>query len=362
VGIGPSWSQKKGVVTDAQRITGTLPKGDNQMATVLVTGSAGFIGFHVAKALLAEGSTVVGLDNYNSYYLPDLKRRRDEQLRAEPNYVSLEADLVDRDAILRSFDEYQPKLVCHLAAQPGVRYSLINPYRYEESNIAGFVNLIEQARRRKVSRFVYASSSSVYGGNTKMPYSEADPVNTPVSLYAATKRANELMAHTYSHLWGLRTIGLRFFTVYGEWGRPDMAYWSFVENIVHDEPIRVFNYGKNRRDFTFIDDIVQGVMASLFSKSLGTYEIINLGNNRPVELMDFINVLEELLGKKAIMKMVPAQPGDVVATYADIAEAGRKLGFSPKTSIRDGLEAFVKWYESNADLVRQVRDFRLLDY
>ncbi|MBI4963022.1 MAG: NAD-dependent epimerase/dehydratase family protein [Desulfomonile tiedjei] len=331
------------------------------MTTFLVTGSAGFIGFYISKALLAAGETVVGLDNFNSYYAPALKRARTEILAADKNFHPLEIDLIDREAINRCYDEYSPDIVCHMAAQAGVRHSLRNPYAYQESNLEGFVNLIEKARRKGVKRFVYASSSSVYGGNTKMPYSEADPVNTPVSLYAATKRANELIAHTYTHLWGLQTIALRFFTVYGPWGRPDMAYWSFLEAILNGEPIKVFNYGKNRRDFTYIDDIIQGVIASLTAPALDSYEIINLGNHRPVDVMDFIKTLEDFTGKTAVKEMVPAQPGDVVATYADIAKAEAKLGFRPRTALRDGLEVFVKWYEENGALVDAVRRHRLTE-
>jgi len=331
------------------------------MTTFLVTGSAGFIGFYISKALLEAGETVVGLDNFNSYYSPALKQARSEILIAEKNFYSLEKDLTDRAAINRCFEEFSPDVVCHMAAQAGVRHSLENPYSYQESNLEGFVNLIEEARRKGVKRFVYASSSSVYGGNTKMPYSEDDPVNTPISLYAATKRANELIAHTYTHLWGLQTVGLRFFTVYGPWGRPDMAYWSFLEAIIHGEPIKVFNYGKNRRDFTYIDDIIHGVMASLTSPALDPYEIINLGNHRPEELMDFIKTIEDLCGKAAVREMVPAQPGDVVATYADINRAEAKLGFRPRTSLREGLELFVKWYEDNRPLVGKVRKHRLTE-
>jgi UDP-glucuronate 4-epimerase len=328
------------------------------MAVVLVTGSAGFIGYYVAKALLETGNTVVGLDNFNAYYAPQLKRARVRLLDGERDFYPVEDDLADRGAIERLFAKYSPEIVCHLAAQAGVRYSLKNPHAYQESNLQGFVNLIEAARLLPVKRFVYASSSSVYGGNTKMPYSEDDPVNTPISLYAATKRANELMAYSYTHLWGLQTIGLRFFTVYGPWGRPDMAYWSFLEAIQNNEPIKVFNYGKNKRDFTYIDDIIQGVTTALTSQALDAYEIINLGHNEPVELMTFIETLEDLCGKTAIKEMVPAQPGDVVATYADIENARRKLGFTPTTSLRQGLERFVEWYTANPELTRAVREFR----
>jgi len=329
------------------------------MITFLVTGSAGFIGFHVAEALLKNGHRVVGVDNFNSYYSPALKEGRTDILLGYERFSSVRCDLSELDAVRSCFELFTPEIVLHLAAQAGVRYSLINPFTYQQSNVEGFVNLIEVSRLHQVKRFVYASSSSVYGGNTKMPYSEDDAVNTPVSLYAATKRANELMAYTYTHLWKLQTIGLRFFTVYGPWGRPDMAYWSFMEAIIHREPIRVFNYGRNRRDFTYIDDVVEGVVAALTSEALDQYEIINLGNHQPVELLDFIQTIEELAGKEAIKEMVPPQPGDVVATYADIERAGRKLGFSPSTTLREGMQQFGKWYLDHPEIVRAVREHRL---
>jgi UDP-glucuronate 4-epimerase len=329
------------------------------MTTILVTGTAGFIGFHVAKALLESGHTVIGIDNFNPYYAPELKHAREDILRALSNYQSLDTDLADRESVDLCFRDYAPEIICHLAAQPGVRYSLRNPYAYQKSNLEGFVNLIEQARLTSVKRFVYASSSSVYGGNTKMPYSEDDAVNTPISLYAATKRANELMAYTYTHLWGLQTVGLRFFTVYGPWGRPDMAYWSFLEAMLHQETIKIFNYGKNRRDFTYIDDVVHGVLAALTAETLDAYEIINLGNHHPEELMDFVETLERLTGLQAVKQMIPPQPGDVVATYADIDRARRKLGFSPKTPLQEGLKHFVSWYRECRELTEAVRRFRL---
>jgi UDP-glucuronate 4-epimerase len=329
------------------------------MTTILVTGSAGFVGFHVARALIDLGCTVIGIDNFNTYYSPELKRARNEILGRNKNFVLQEMDLIDRESVARCFQDYAPQIVCHLAAQPGVRYSLKNPYAYQQSNLEGFINVIEQARVSSVRRFVYASSSSVYGGNVKMPYSEDDAVNTPISLYAATKRSNELTAYTYTHLWGLQTVGLRFFTVYGPWGRPDMAYWSFLEAILTHEPIRVFNHGKNRRDFTYIDDVIPGVLAALTAGTLDPYEIINLGNNNPEELMDFIQILENLTGTEAIKEMVPPQPGDVVATYADIEKARSKLDFSPKTPLQEGLKHFVNWYETSRDLTAVVRQFRL---
>ncbi|MCX5873783.1 MAG: NAD-dependent epimerase/dehydratase family protein [Deltaproteobacteria bacterium] len=329
------------------------------MSTIMVTGTAGFIGFYVARALLGEGATVIGIDNFNPYYSPELKTARDEILRKNRNFVSINADISDLSAVNAIFSEHKPDLVCHLAAQAGVRYSLKNPYTYQKSNLEGFVNLIEQSRHHSVQRFVYASSSSVYGGNTKLPYAENDHVETPMSLYAATKRANELIAYTYTHLWNLQTIGLRFFTVYGPWGRPDMAYWSFLEAMRHGTPIKVFNYGKNKRDFTYIDDVTSGVIAALKRDKLDQYEIINLGNNKPIELMDFISTLEELTGLEAIKEMVPPQPGDVIATFASIDKATAKLGFKPSTSLREGLAQFVRWYEDNPTLVKSVRDFRL---
>jgi UDP-glucuronate 4-epimerase len=329
------------------------------MSTIMVTGAAGFIGFHVAQALLDQGETVVGLDDFNSYYDPRLKIAREDILKRHSNFVSINVDISDLGPIETLFRNYSPSVVCHLAAQAGVRYSLRNPYAYQKSNIEGFVNLIEQSKQHSVDRFVYASSSSVYGGNTKLPYSEDDPVETPVSLYAATKRSNELIAYTYTHLWDMQTIGLRFFTVYGPWGRPDMAYWSFLEAMRYGEPIKVFNYGRNRRDFTYIDDVTTGVLAALTVDKLDKYEIINLGNNQPVELMDFINSLEDLSGLKAIKEMVPAQPGDVVVTFASIDRASRKLGFKPSTPLKDGLRQFIRWYEDQSSLVKSVRDFRL---
>ncbi|MFH0959914.1 MAG: NAD-dependent epimerase/dehydratase family protein [Pseudomonadota bacterium] len=329
------------------------------MSTTIVTGSAGFIGFHVSQALLGRGEVVIGLDDFNSYYDPQLKIARDEILRKQSNFVSLNMDISDLATLKTVFNKYNPSIVCHLAAQAGVRYSLRNPHAYQKSNLQGFVNLIEQAKQHSVKRFVYASSSSVYGGNTKLPYSEDDPVETPLSLYAATKRSNELIAYTYSHLWDMQTIGLRFFTVYGPWGRPDMAYWSFLEAMLHGEPIKVFNFGRNKRDFTYIDDVTQGVLAALTVDKLNKYEIINLGNNQPVELMDFINSLEDLSGMKAIKEMVPAQPGDVVATFANIDRASIKLGFKPSTSLREGLEPFIRWYKDQSSLVDSVRNFRV---
>lgn len=311
----------------------------------LVTGSAGFIGFHVARELLARGARVAGLDNYNEYYSPALKRARDQQLRQFSNFTSIEGDLADLACLERLFAAHQPRKICHLAAQAGVRYSLINPFAYQKANLEGFLNLIELGKKFTVERFVYASSSSVYAGLTEMPFSEGQRVDTPISLYAATKKANELMAHAYTHLFGLQTVGLRFFTVYGPWGRPDMAMWLFTDAMLQGRPIKVFNYGKMQRDFTYIDDIVQGVLASLTAAGLEPYEIINLGNHRAEELGKVIALLESELKVKARQDLLPIQAGDVPATYADIDRAREKLGFQPLTSIDEGVPRFISWYQ-----------------
>ncbi len=308
--------------------------------TFLVTGSAGFIGFHVAQALLAQGARVVGLDNFNDYYSPALKHDRDLELRRHPNFVSTTADLADLPALEALFQSHQPQKICHLAAQAGVRYSLVNPFAYQKSNLEGFLNLLELAKRFPVERLVYASSSSVYAGLTEMPFTETQRVDTPISLYAATKKANELMAHAYSHLFGIATVGLRFFTVYGPWGRPDMAMWLFAEAMLKGKPIKVFNYGQMQRDFTYIDDIVQGVVAALMAPGLDRYEIINLGNHRAEELAKVIGILERELKVKAEQDLLPIQPGDVPATFADISRARTKLGFEPTTSIESRDSSF----------------------
>jgi UDP-glucuronate 4-epimerase len=310
----------------------------------LVTGSAGFIGFHVAKALLAYGARVVGLDNFNDYYSPALKHDRDQELRRHNNFISITADLADLPALEALFSAHQPQKICHLAAQAGVRYSLVNPFAYQKSNLEGFLNLLEMAKRSQVERLVYASSSSVYAGLTEMPFAETQRVDTPISLYAATKKANELMAHAYSHLFGLQTVGLRFFTVYGPWGRPDMAMWLFTAAMLQGKPIQVFNYGKMQRDFTYIDDIVQGVVAALMAPGLDRYEIINLGNHRAEELTHVIGLLEQELKVTAEQKLLPIQPGDVPATYADITRARTKLGFEPTIPIDFGIPRFIRWY------------------
>ncbi len=327
---------------------------------ILVTGAAGFIGFHLVKYLLARGDEVVGLDNLNDYYDVNLKHARLEQLEGQDNFRFIKLDLVDRQGIEDLFKQEKFDKVVNLAAQAGVRYSLTNPYAYIDSNIHGFINILECCRHNDIKHLVYASSSSVYGANTSMPFSVHDNVDHPLSLYAASKKSNELMAHTYSHLYRLPTTGLRFFTVYGPWGRPDMAMFLFARAILAGEPIDVFNYGKMQRDFTYIDDIVEGVVRTLDHTATantewsgvepdpGTsgapYRLYNIGNNNPVELMHLIEVMETALGKTAAKNMLPLQPGDVPATYANVEALVADVGFKPETSIEVGVERFVKWY------------------
>ncbi len=324
---------------------------------VLITGVAGFIGFHLAQALLASGQSVYGIDNLNDYYDPSLKLDRLKQIENKENFKFKPIDIANRDDIRVLFEENNFDVVVNLAAQAGVRFSLNNPEAYVDSNLVGFANVLEGCKKAKVGHLVYASSSSVYGANRKMPFSVKDNVDHPVSLYAATKKSNELMAHAYSHLYKLPVTGLRFFTVYGPWGRPDMAYFKFVKAITAGEPIDVYNHGNMKRDFTYIDDIVEGIikvisMPPVLNENvyeIGThapFNIFNIGNNHPVELKNFIEILENLLGKTAHKNMLPMQPGDVPATYADITELRAKIGFVPRTSIEKGLESFVKWYIS----------------
>ncbi len=315
------------------------------MSTLLVTGSAGFIGFHLCQRLLAEGHQVIGLDNFNDYYDVGLKRRRSAQLRELPGFTEVEGDLCDQALLDKILSEHKPERVCNLAAQAGVRYSIENPMAYCASNLEGFLSVLEACRHHQIPRLVYASSSSVYGGNTKVPFSESDPVDKPVSLYAATKKANELMAHTYSHLYGIQTVGLRFFTVYGPWGRPDMAYWLFTKAMLEGREINVFNHGDMLRDFTYIDDIVQGVHASLFTEGLDQAEVFNLGNHQCEQLGHFIDVLGEKLGIEPKKNLLPMQPGDVYQTYADVSLAQEKLKYQPSTGIEEGLGHFVEWYK-----------------
>lgn len=315
------------------------------MATILVTGTAGFIGMHLACRLLEAGHRVIGIDNFNDYYRVSLKRDRHARLTHYPNYTGIEADLCDSLMLTTLFKENTIDCVCHLAAQAGVRYSIDNPHAYQRANLEAFLNILESCRHSKVPRLVYASSSSVYGGNTKLPFSENDSVDAPVSLYAATKKANELMAHCYTHLYGLQTIGLRFFTVYGPWGRPDMAMWLFTEAMLAGRPIPVFNHGKMLRDFTYIDDIVTGVERSLFAENLDAYELFNIGHHHPEKLTDMIELLAQALGCKPQLDLLPMQPGDVPATYADIDRIKEKLGFEPSTPISEGIPRFTEWYK-----------------
>ena len=320
---------------------------------VLVTGAAGFIGMTTALRLLARGDEVVGLDNLNDYYEVALKERRLARLQAHAAFQFVRMDIADREAMNQLFQQQQFDRVIHLAAQAGVRYSLQNPHAYVDANLVGFINVLEGCRHSKVQHLVYASSSSVYGGNTKMPFAESDPVDHPVSLYAATKKANELMAHSYSHLYALPTTGLRFFTVYGPWGRPDMALFLFTKAILEGQPIDVFNHGRMRRDFTYVDDIVEGVVRVLdrtpqagdvTGAGSAPYRVFNIGNNQPVQLLDFVACLEDALGKKADKRLLPLQDGDVPETYADTDALAQWVGFVPETPIQQGIGRFVAWY------------------
>ncbi len=312
---------------------------------ILLTGTAGFIGMHVAEKLLARGDRVVGFDNFNDYYDPAIKDARTRRLERHEQFISVRGSLEDREAVERVFNKHRRfDVVVNLAAQAGVRYSLTNPHAYIDSNIVGFLNILEACRHNDIPRLVYASSSSVYGGNTKTPFAESDRVDTPISLYAVTKKSNELMAHCYSHLYGFQTVGLRFFTVYGPWGRPDMAMWIFTKAIVEGKPIDVYNGGDMKRSFTYIDDIVRGVIASIDNGGFEPCEVFNLGNYRTENLMEMIGIIEEQLDKKAIKNMMPMQPGDVPVTYADTTYARQKLGFEPVTPITEGIPRFVAWY------------------
>ncbi|CAM3776189.1 NAD-dependent epimerase/dehydratase family protein [Marinicrinis lubricantis] len=314
---------------------------------IVVTGAAGFIGMHTVKRLLDVDYEVIGLDNLNDYYDIGLKRDRLKVLE-HPNFYFYETGIENGEALFEIMNSEEPQVIIHLAAQAGVRHSIEHPDDYAVSNLTGFLNILEAARNCHVDHLIYASSSSVYGANNKIPFSENDIVEHPISLYAATKRSNELMAYTYSHLYGIPISGLRFFTVYGPWGRPDMAYYKFTEKILSGEPISVFNYGDMKRDFTYIDDVVDGIVNLIHclpSKSV-PHEVYNVGNNDPVSLMRMINILEEDLGKKATIEFLPMQPGDVKETYASIDKLHEKIGYKPKTSLEDGLSKFVDWYKS----------------
>lgn len=330
------------------------------MRKILVTGAAGFIGFHLSKALLNREEEVIGIDNLNEYYDVNLKRRRLSQLEQRDNFRFINADIADRKIMEEIFSEGRFDVVVNLAAQPGVRYSLKNPHSYIDSNIVGFINILEGCRHNKTKHLVFASSSSIYGINAKIPFSVNDNVDHPVSLYAASKKANELMAHTYAHLYGIPCTGLRFFTVYGPWGRPDMAYFSFTKAILEEKPIDVYNFGNMKRDFTYIDDIVEGVLRIMDKvpkpnaawdrtnpdpgSSYAPYKLYNIGNNDPVELTKFIEVLEANLERSAVKNMLPMQPGDVPITYADVDDLMKDVGFRPATSIEEGIRKFVEWY------------------
>jgi len=328
---------------------------------ILVTGAAGFIGYHLSRKLCELNFEVIGIDNLNDYYDIKLKENRLKLLSVLPNFTFNKIDLNSRNGINDLFRNSNFEYVINLAAQAGVRYSLINPYAYIDSNISGFLNILQSCRNFPVKHLIYASSSSVYGGNTKTPFTTNDNVDHPVSLYAATKKSNELMAHTYSNLYDIPVTGLRFFTVYGPWGRPDMAYYSFTKDIIEGNQISIFNHGEMKRDFTYIDDIIDGIVCLIdkipvpdkgwennsqkVSTSFAPYRLYNIGNNKPVELMKFIEILEEKIGKKAEKKFLPMQPGDVLETYADIDDLTRLTGFRPKINIDEGLEKFVKWYK-----------------
>ena len=322
---------------------------------ILITGVAGFIGYHLAQRLLSEGNEVNGIDNLNNYYSVTLKQARLEQLLSKSGFTFDYLDISDRSLVAELFEQNEFDYVVHLAAQAGVRYSLHNPHAYVDSNLVGFTNILEGCRHSSIKHLVFASSSSVYGTNKKVPFAVTDNVDHPISLYAATKKANELMAHAYSHLYQIPMTGLRFFTVYGPWGRPDMAYFKFVRAIAEDKPIDVYNFGKMSRDFTYIDDIVEGMVRIIpkvpqISSQEVLYKIYNIGNNNPIELEEFITTIETIMGKSAQKNFLPMQPGDVVSTYADVDELIADTGFKPTTSITQGLEKFIDWYQAYYDI------------
>ncbi len=328
---------------------------------ILVTGSAGFIGAATAKYLLDRGDSVIGIDNHNDYYDPSIKEARLARFQDHQNYTHIRGDISDNEVVSNCFEVYKPQRVVNLAAQAGVRYAMENPHAYIQSNIVGFTNILEGCRYNDVEHLVYASSSSVYGANRKMPFSVHDNIDHPLSLYAASKKSNELFAHTYSNLYGLPTTGLRFFTVYGPWGRPDMALFKFTKSIIEDSPIDVFNFGKHRRDFTYIDDIVEGIVRVLDrpaaenkdwdgmnpdpGSSGAPWRIYNIGNNNPVQLMDYIEAIEKALDKNATCKLLPLQPGDVPDTYADVDDLVEQFDYKPSTDVEQGVIKFVEWYK-----------------
>lgn len=329
------------------------------MKKILITGAAGFIGYHLIKRLIIEDCFIIGIDNINDYYSPQIKEDRLSDIVGEEvkdinninknNFIFLKENIDDMEKMQQIFEKYSPEIVINLAAQAGVRYSIENPKAYIDSNIIGFFNILECCRKYPVKHLIFASSSSVYGANKKVPYSTEDKVDTPVSLYAATKKADELLAYSYSKLYGIKTTGLRFFTVYGPFGRPDMAYFSFTNKILNDKSIQIYNNGDMYRDFTYVDDIVEGIIRLIEyipkkDENNAFYKIYNIGNNNPVKLMDFIEIIEEALGKKAKKEFLPMQPGDVYQTYADIEDLKNDIGFAPKTDLREGINKFVKWY------------------
>ncbi|MDD5229078.1 MAG: NAD-dependent epimerase [Methylococcales bacterium] len=313
---------------------------------ILVTGAAGFIGAALSLRLLERGDEVVGVDNLNDYYDVTLKHARLARLTPHKNFKFVQLNIAERDAMEQLFTTEKVQCVVNLAAQAGVRYSITNPHVYAESNLVGFLNILEGCRNHHIEHLIYASSSSVYGANAKLPFSTEDKVDNPVSLYAATKKANELMAHSYSHLYDFATTGLRFFTVYGEWGRPDMSPFIFARQILADKPIDLFNYGNHRRDFTYIDDIVEGILRVIDKSPTAKYRVYNIGNSQPEQLLTFVETLEKHLGKTAIKNLLPIQPGDVQDTYADISDLMRDFDYSPKTSLDTGIEKFVTWYKT----------------
>lgn len=334
---------------------------------IFLTGTAGFIGFHLCKALLDKGFKVIGIDNLNDYYDVNLKKIRLDILNTNKNinnFSFIKEDISNRNAMQEIFDNYEFDIVINMAAQAGVRYSIENPYTYIDSNIYGFLNILEGCKNKKIKHLIYASSSSVYGLNKKQPFSTEDIVDFPISTYAASKKSNELLAHTYSHLYKMPTTGLRFFTVYGPFGRPDMAYFKFTKSILNEEPIDVYNNGKMKRDFTYIDDIVHGVINLLdqppinninnISNSKAPFRILNIGNNNPVSLKKFIKIIEKECSKKAIMNNLPMQPGDVLETYADIVDINKLIGFKPSTSIEEGLKKFIDWYKEYSSSKRNI--------
>tara|TARA_Y100000741_G_scaffold298667_1_gene239733 strand:- start:151 stop:1116 length:966 start_codon:yes stop_codon:yes gene_type:complete len=312
---------------------------------ILVTGSAGFIGYHLCNSLLKDNFKILGLDNINEYYDTELKISRLDKLRKYENFFFEKIDIADRQSLSKAFNNFRPDIVVNLAAQAGVRYSIENPYSYIDSNIIGFQNLIELSRNNNIDHFIYASSSSVYGNNKKIPFSEGNKVDEPISLYGATKKSNELISYAYSHLYNLKTTGLRFFTVYGPWGRPDMSYFIFTNNIIKGNPIKVYNNGNMKRDFTYIDDIIMGIKSSILNNTNNLYQIYNLGNNKPEKLMHFVSLIEKSLNIKAKIKYETLQLGDVLDTCADISKSNAELDYNPSISIEEGIPLFIDWYK-----------------